>query len=230
MTSQAKGDYTMSTSVHRPLRVFICYTKSDFQLVYSLYQKLVSDGIDTWLDEEKLLPGQDWEHQIKTAARKSDVFIVVLSQKSITKEGYVQKEIKLAIDIADEKPENAIFLIPARLEICDVPLRLSKWQWVDLFKDNGYEKLLKSLSIRANEVGADISKITLPLKNKLFSECSRGLICIACKVGNRVNTRTKSSSKSFWLSRKVACWARNRKNLSFNKTHHVFDRRKRGKP
>jgi len=76
-----------------------------------------------------------------------------LSNNSINKEGYVQKEIRLALDAADEKPEETIFLIPARLEDCKVPSRLGKYQWVDLFIAHGYERLLKSLQIRASSLG-----------------------------------------------------------------------------
>jgi hypothetical protein len=76
------------------------------------------------------------------------VVIICLSQTSVSKDGYIQKEIRTALDAADEKPEGSIYLIPARLEECSVPSRLSKWQWVDLFKDNGYVMLANSLKIR----------------------------------------------------------------------------------
>jgi hypothetical protein len=59
--------------------------------------------------------------------------------------GYVHKEIKQALDIADEQPEGSIFLIPVRLEPCQVPDRLGTWQWVDLFAPGAYERLLLSL-------------------------------------------------------------------------------------
>jgi len=82
--------------------------------------------------------------------------VICLSHKSITKEGYIQKEIKFALDSADEKPEGTIFLIPARLEECVVPDQLGRWQWVDLFDETGYERLLRSLERRAEKVGAII--------------------------------------------------------------------------
>jgi hypothetical protein len=77
------------------------------------------------------------------------VVIVCLSRSSITKEGYVQKEIRYALDVAEEKPEGTIFLIPARLDECEIPERLKSLHWVDLFKDPGYQKLLRALMIRA---------------------------------------------------------------------------------
>ncbi len=131
------------------LRVFLCHSSSDKPYVQKLYQRLKSDNFDPWLDEENLLPGQDWKLEIPKAVRKADIVIVCLSRNSVTKAGYVQKEIKDALDIADEQPEGTIFLIPLKLEECEVPDRLSRWQWVNYFDENGYKRLLNTLHTRA---------------------------------------------------------------------------------
>jgi hypothetical protein len=136
----------------RALRVFLCHSSDDKSIVRSLYKQLVADGVDPWLDEEKLLPGQDWRLEIAKAVRTSDIVLVCLSRSSITRAGYVQKEIRLALDVADEQPEGAIFVIPVKLEECDVPERLSRWQWVDLFSESGYERLMLALKARADEL------------------------------------------------------------------------------
>ena len=119
------------------LKVFICHSSGDKERVRTLYGKLKRDGFTPWLDQENILPGQEWDSEIRKAVRTSDVVVVCLSESSITKEGYVQKEIKLALDVAEEKPEGTIFLIPARFEDCQVPHRLVGWQWVDLFEARG---------------------------------------------------------------------------------------------
>jgi hypothetical protein len=43
---------------NRPLRVFLCHASADKPAVRELYEKLTARGIDAWLDEKKLLPGQ----------------------------------------------------------------------------------------------------------------------------------------------------------------------------
>ncbi len=131
------------------LQVFLCHSSDDKPAVRELYHRLINDGINPWLDEENLLPGQDWQIEIPKAVRNSDIVIVCLSKKSITKAGYIQKEIKHALDVADEQPEGTIYIIPIKLEECDVPERLRRWQWVNLFDDNGYRRLINSLTIRA---------------------------------------------------------------------------------
>ena len=140
----------------RPLKVFLCHASGDKPSVRDLFKRLTLEGVNAWLDQEKLLPGQDWRMEIPRAVREADVVVICLSNKSITKEGYVQKEIKFALDIAEEKPDGTIFLIPARLEDCTVPERLNRWQWVDLYDENGFIKLLRSLKLRADAVGATV--------------------------------------------------------------------------
>ena len=135
-----------------PLRIFLCHSSGDKPEVRNLYQRLSSDGFDPWLDEEKLLPGQEWEVEIPKAVKTSDVVIVCLSHKAINKSGYVQKEIKFALDKAEEQPEDTIFLIPLKLEECDVPERLQRWHWVNLFEEKGYERLMSSLRFRAGTI------------------------------------------------------------------------------
>jgi len=67
--------------------------------------------------------------------------IICLSQKSVTKEGYLQREIKDALYVAEEKPEGTIFVIPVKLQEVEVPKRLSQWHWAKLFEEGGYQRL-----------------------------------------------------------------------------------------
>ncbi|HNE68716.1 MAG TPA: toll/interleukin-1 receptor domain-containing protein, partial [Anaerolineales bacterium] len=138
----------------RPLKVFLCHSHSDRTAVRALYSRLVLDGVDAWLDKEKLLPGQEWELEIRRAVRESDVVVICLSNQ-FNQAGFRQKEVRLALDTAMEKPEGEIFIIPARLEECESLASLSKWQWVDLFEENGYEKLLRALVLRSDRIRAN---------------------------------------------------------------------------
>lgn len=86
--------------------------------------------------EENILPGQKWEMAIDQTIKKADYFIARLSSNSVAKKGYVQKEIRRALDILDTMPEKDIFIIPVRLDDCqpDHP-RIETLQWVDMFYD-----------------------------------------------------------------------------------------------
>jgi hypothetical protein len=142
----------------RLLRIFLCHSSGDKQAVRQLYRRLSDAGFEPWLDEEKLLPGQRWRDEIPQAVKDSDLVIVCLSKESINKAGYVQREIKYALDLALEQPENAIFLIPLKLEACEVPESLGDWQWVDYFEERGYERLKLALDYRAEALGIRTAK------------------------------------------------------------------------
>jgi hypothetical protein len=45
------------TETKRPLKVFLCHAHADRDAVRGLYTRLTKDGVDAWLDKEKLLPG-----------------------------------------------------------------------------------------------------------------------------------------------------------------------------
>jgi WD40 repeat protein len=155
----------------QPLRVFLCHSSGDKASVRALYQRLREDGIEPWFDEEDILPGQDWEHEITKAVRTVDVVIVCLSRESVSKTGYVQKEIRFALDKADEQPQGIIFIIPLKLEQCDVPDRLRRWHWVNYFEAHGYERLLRALRNRATKL--DEAAVFSPDDNqvdKVFNE------------------------------------------------------------
>jgi hypothetical protein len=134
------------------LKAFLCHTSADKPEVKKLYKALKDDGFDPWLDAVNLLPGEDWEAEITAAVKASHVVIVCLSHTAVTKAGFAQKEIKMALDVADLQPEGTIFMIPARLEDCTVPARLSKWHWVNLYENGGYQKLVDALNKRAKNI------------------------------------------------------------------------------
>lgn len=131
-----------------PLQIFLCHSIADKPLVRELYSRLKADGYKPWLDEIDILPGQDWQREIPIAVRASDIVLVCLSPNAVTKEGYIHKEIRFALDAADEQPEGDIFIIPVRVKDCVVPPRLSRWQWVNLYDTDGYERLRQGLARR----------------------------------------------------------------------------------
>jgi len=130
-----------------PVKVFLCHSLGDKAAVRELHARLREDGLEPWLDEVDLRPGMEWRPEIESAVRQANVVLVCLSKSSISKTGFVQKEIAFALDAADERPEGRTYIVPARLEPCDVPKRLSRWQWVDLFEPGGYARLVKALTI-----------------------------------------------------------------------------------
>ena len=124
------------------LQVFLCHAKEDKDQVRTLYDRLINSQINPWLDEKNILPGQRWKTEITKAISQSDAILVCLSHTAITKSGYIHKEIREALERADEQPIGRIFIIPLRFEDCEVPERFRDIQWVDYFDPNGYNRLI----------------------------------------------------------------------------------------
>lgn len=49
------------------------------------------------------------------------------------RDGYLHKEIGLALDAAEQKREGTIFIVPVRLDDCKIPERLARYQWATPF-------------------------------------------------------------------------------------------------
>lgn len=99
--------------------------------------------------------------EIEKAVEASDAIIVCLSKGSITKEGYIQRELRLVLDVALTKPEDTIFIIPLRLEECELPRRLRPWQYADYFegkREKALERLLISLRKRFSSLELKIER------------------------------------------------------------------------
>jgi len=97
------------------------------------------------MDKHNLIPGQRWSGAIMTALKNADFVLVFLSSRSVSKRGFLRKEIRIALSLWHEKLEDDIYLIPVRLEPCQIPQPLKGFQYVDLFKEAGLEKLIRSL-------------------------------------------------------------------------------------
>ena len=129
-------------------RVFIAYVDEDQQHASRLYDALSTHGFRPWMDKKKLLPGQNWPRAIEAAIQTSDFFIACFSRRAAGKRGSFHSELRYALEFAGRVPLDEIFLIPARLEDCVVPARISaQTQYVDLFPDwnAGIRRILRVL-------------------------------------------------------------------------------------
>jgi hypothetical protein len=141
---------------------FLCYAKENSTNVREFRERLRAENwVDPWFDEEDILPGERWEDSVTQAVHNSHAVIVFLSSISIRAEGFFHKELKLALDAAAEKPDGTIFIIPIRLDVCDVPERLRPYQYVDYFgdeehKNHVYSSLITALKVRAETLGIKV--------------------------------------------------------------------------
>ena len=132
---------------------FLSYAREDAAVVGRLFERLVTDGYDPWLDSKRIVAGEDWKREIRAAQSRADVGLLCLSTISVSKTGVVQAELKDFLELEKLRPAGEIFLVPIRLDTAvSVPTELSRLQWIDLFEKDGYDNLVKALDKQALRV------------------------------------------------------------------------------
>lgn len=126
--------------------IFLSYARENRVKVEALYRKLTASGFTPWKDTGGISPGEKWPSSIEKAIRKSDFFLACLSKHSVKKRGWVQRELKAALDIMQGMLETDTYLIPVLLEECDIPDGLRDFQAVKLFETNGWEQLVGAIN------------------------------------------------------------------------------------
>lgn len=141
--------------------IFISYSKKDIVIAKKLYNDFTRLGYKVWIDVYSLKPGKRWKNEISFAIRDSRLFIALLSNNSVSKRGYVQKELKEALDELKMFPETDTYIIPVRIEECLINnSELKEIQWVDIFPNYqaGFSKICDELKaiIKKDNIQNDI--------------------------------------------------------------------------
>jgi len=151
-------------------QVFLCHASEDKDKVLDFCNILIKRGYKPWVDKKDLLPGQYWDVEIQKAIKRSNFMIIFLSKYSVSKRGYVQKEFKMGLETLKEVPSGQIFIIPVRLDNCEIPYEFKSLHCVDLFRKDGVEAVIKSLNaglaqFELKEKNAPVTKSTSSSKS-----------------------------------------------------------------
>ncbi|MCZ2814738.1 toll/interleukin-1 receptor domain-containing protein [Modestobacter sp. VKM Ac-2984] len=114
----------------RAIKVFICHASEDADQAWAVAGHLLDAGFAIWLDRFCIQPGQDWQHVVREGVRSSDVVLVLVSAASVSKTGFLQREVKLVLEQADMRPEGAVFILPLVLDGTKPPSSMERLQWV----------------------------------------------------------------------------------------------------
>ncbi len=118
--------------------VFVSYAKEDFHIAEEFVNDMkLADNLDIWFGYERMMPGQNWELEIKNAISKADYFVCLLSDNSIHKIGFVQSELSIALDLQSRRPIFTPYIIPVvKITNCNLDHpELSKLHAVDYFSN-----------------------------------------------------------------------------------------------
>jgi hypothetical protein len=134
-------------------RLFLSYARHDYEQVRPIYLKLKEAGFNPWMDEENIFGGETFDLAIASAIKTADFFLFFLSPYSASRRGFLQREIKLALDQWQERMLSDIYLIPLRLEACETPEELSRFQCIDMFEEDGWRRLLGAIQEGLRRLG-----------------------------------------------------------------------------
>ncbi|TRU18850.1 MAG: TIR domain-containing protein [Microcystis aeruginosa Ma_QC_B_20070730_S2] len=136
------------------IQIFLAHASDDKPAVLALYNRLKQAGYKPWLDKKDLIAGQIWRNEIPKVIKASQIFLACLSAKSANKQGYIQRELRIALDILGEMLPGTIFFIPMRLEECEIPdlrlaevgLNLRDIHRLDYWEEDGFEQLERAIT------------------------------------------------------------------------------------
>jgi tetratricopeptide (TPR) repeat protein len=128
---------------------FLSYAHDDLERVRKVYEGLKKRKVDVWFDKKDVTKGK-WKPQINQAIANSKHFIVCLSDTAISKmqagKGVQKDEFSYAFNLAMNLPDDALYILPVRLEDCDRgDRRFQMYQQYDLFEN--FEKGLDTLAV-----------------------------------------------------------------------------------
>lgn len=125
-------------------KAFISHTFDDKELyARPLARKLRELGINAWLDEWEIKPGDKLVQKIfETGIEQMDAFIVVLSKSSVEKP-WVKAELDVAVV---RNIEKLMRLIPVKVDDCVVPTALVGHVYLSTDKDGGIEEIAKKIA------------------------------------------------------------------------------------
>jgi hypothetical protein len=131
-------------SAREKKKVFLIYAREDLDAARKLAEALRDFGFQPWLDIDQIRPGEVWRKAVLRALEESAVALVLVSGH-LAKKGFVQEEIKAALEMLQERQRDVSAVIPVRLTDAPVPEGLADLHWVNLFDADGLARLRDGL-------------------------------------------------------------------------------------
>lgn len=134
-------------------QVFLSYASPDQERVIPFFEALEKSGFNVWLDCKSIMAGQNWDFEIKKAIDKSNIIISFLSESSINKRGYIQRELKIVLDKLSEKLIDDIYIIPVKLDDhIQIPSQLKDIQCISANSNNCVSSIEEAINFQLNKL------------------------------------------------------------------------------
>lgn len=140
--------------------IFISYATPDRDRVQPFHDHLKAAGFAVWMDHEQLKPGQQWDFEIRRALGHADFVLIFISSNSVNRRGYVQRELKAALDRLSERLTDDIFIIPVILDDdINVPSQLESLHHISASRPDCLDKIIEAINAQRERQGVARSAI-----------------------------------------------------------------------
>lgn len=136
-------------SIEGVFDAFISYNSEDRRQVETIAKYLRTAGLNVWLDQEQLGPGEDWQSRLQTEIESIASCIVVVGASGLGPWQRLEVQAALQLFVDRERPLVPV-LLPTAGTSPDLPLFLRSFGWVDFrsLDPDPLGKLVRTLSLR----------------------------------------------------------------------------------
>ncbi len=151
-------------------KILICYTHQDIGMAKRIYHDLKRYGMDVWIDYENILPGQSWKTTIEEMVKQSKHCLALLSSNTATENGFLNNELKFIFELLSRHSKLNIGLLTLRLDECELLLKNSDINFIDLFPEDQYRTGLKKILYLINPRSFSLRNNPMPLSETDVSD------------------------------------------------------------
>lgn len=134
--------------------IFLSYASPDQARVQEFYDFLKAKDLQVWMDKHEIRGGQNWDFEIKKALKRAAIIVVFLSNSSVDRRGYAQREIRIALDQAKSKLIDDIYVIPVALDpLPAIPAQFEEIHIIKTDQVDGNDELAKAIVQQLEDLG-----------------------------------------------------------------------------
>ena len=143
------------------MKIFLGYPSEHLEIASKVYEYLLSCGDEVWFDKKSLIPGTDWDRERDLGQREAELVIHLCSKSMLSRPGVVNREIRRTLQLVEDQPLGALYVIPIRLEPIKLPVELTRFQYFD-FGEDWKERLREGVEKRRTQLSGEAIQTQKP--------------------------------------------------------------------
>jgi TIR domain len=150
LLKDAQASKELRHKKHGSQRVaFLSHSSQDKTIIRQIASDLTAEGVEVWLDEQRIHVGDSIPEKIAQGLAQSDFFLIALSEHSVDSE-WVKRELNNAL--VQEISKRKIAILPLKLSACEIPMLIAEKKYADFSRSyrEGIDGLIASIKAKLN--------------------------------------------------------------------------------